>query len=71
MRFRSVATLSGGRWMPSSRSTRRASSETSAPSRAYGAMPPDSTLIAIGERRARASICFSSASAMTLRLVLA
>src|SRR5207248_8007730 len=53
-----------------SRSTMRASSEGIIPSRACGPMPPDVTRILPSSPRA-ASICSSSACAITLRHVLA
>src|SRR5260370_10028049 len=69
--LRSVETMvSSARWMPSSRSTMRASGEGIIPSRACGPMPPDVTRILPSSPRA-ASICSSSAGAITLRHVLA
>src|SRR5262245_17785258 len=56
--------------MPSSRSTRRASSEAIMPSRACGPMPPDRTRMRPSRPRS-ASIFSSSAWAITLRHVLA
>src|ERR1700693_4783541 len=69
-RFRSTEVASSPTWMLSSRSARRVSSETRAPSRAYGAIPADATVTWLSMPRSRSSrrnIC----SAITLRAVLA
>src|SRR5215468_8441742 len=70
-RRRSVELIvSSSRWMPSSRSTMRASREGIIPSRAWLAMPPERT--STRSRRLRSSsICSRSTCAITLRQVLA
>src|SRR5579862_6964344 len=69
-RLRSTEVVSSPSWMLSSRSARRVSSDTSAPSRAYGAIPAEATLTWLSiprSRSSRRSIC----SAITLRAVFA
>src|SRR5215470_7529762 len=69
--LRSVETIvSSASRMPSSRSTRRASSEAIMPSRACGPTPPDRTRMRASSPRS-ASIFPRSAWAITLRHVLA
>ena len=62
--------VSSVRWMPTSRSTIRASSEASMPSRAYLDTPAERTRMRPLAPRS-ASMCSRSAWAITLRQVLA